>query len=562
MATPQSDYSTTTIEERYGSDWSQYIPQDPETKRFSLLGLITGLIVGTLFGWFVLGWLLFPVQFVDGYPTQLSLDSRSDYVSSVADAYVARQDDLARNLAAYRLRSFVSEDQLAQVLTETVQYFEQNYGVNDTAIYPVPVDFNSRARIANLEVLANDLGVALATTVTDEAAAAESVQETTVTSVTTGEQVVVTETASGNSWRWLRWLLALLAAAALIGLALYLLRMVFGRSEGEIEADVQVSQDSSGYIPPASQVVAQPSVSPSTRQTVDEEGEHGYRSSYRDEWTEDVTISQRGYTDVADDDYNEFDDDFDDEYDDGFVEGEFRPVDSRSNDIDQGAEAPSVLYAAVDAQEHADYTFDADDGFDAADTPGTDIHVDVTVTTSAKSEPTSDARAVPPSTAVAGAGEASNRPRSVSGTLLSKETLRYHMATGGSDYDESFTLRNDQGNTIGSFGLGVNLGNGTVKSNPDQVIALDAWLFDKVDNRQPSDHRRILISEYVVDHEMEDQYGKDPTVAGRPIVAQTGTKFSINSGRLLLHCEIVDATYDKEGVFINVELNMQVLLKD
>ena len=62
---------------------------------------------------------------------------------------------------------------------------------------------------------------------------------------------------------------------------------------------------------------------------------------------------------------NEFDDDFDDEYDDGFVEGEFRPVDSRSNDIDQGAEAPSVLYAAVDAQEHADYTFDADDGFDA-----------------------------------------------------------------------------------------------------------------------------------------------------------------------------------------------------
>ena len=98
------------------------------------------------------------------------------------------------------------------------------------------------------------------------------------------------------------------------------------------------------------------------------------------------------------------------------------------------------------------------------------------------------------------------------------------MATGGSDYDESFTLRNDQGNTIGSFGLGVNLGNGTVKSNPDQVIALDAWLFDKVDNRQPSDHRRILISEYVVDHEMEDQYGKDPTVVGRPIVAQTGTR--------------------------------------
>ena len=39
---------------------------------------------------------------------------------------------------------------------------------------PLPVDFNSRARIANLEVLANDLGVALATTVTDEAAAAES----------------------------------------------------------------------------------------------------------------------------------------------------------------------------------------------------------------------------------------------------------------------------------------------------------------------------------------------------------------------------------------------------
>ena len=74
-------------------------PQDPETKRFSLLGLITGLIVGTLFGWFVLGWLLFPVQYVDGYPTQLSLDSRSDYVSSVADAYAARQDELALDLA-------------------------------------------------------------------------------------------------------------------------------------------------------------------------------------------------------------------------------------------------------------------------------------------------------------------------------------------------------------------------------------------------------------------------------------------------------------------------------
>ncbi len=563
MATPQSDYSTTTIEERYGSDWSQYMPQDPETKRFSLLGLITGLILGTLFGWFVLGWLLFPVQYEDGYPTQLTLDSRSDYVSSVADAYAARQDELALDLARYRLRSFISEEELTQVLDETAQYFAQNYGVNDPAIYPLPVDFNSRARIANLEILANDLGVALATTVTTGAAAAESGQETTVTSVTTGEQVVVVETDdSDNSGRWLRWLLALLAAAALIGFAIYLLRMVFGRNDDEVEADVQVSQESSGYIPPASQVATQPIVPPTGGQRGTEENEHSYRAAYRDEWTEDAASGQRGYTDVADDDVDDFDDDFDDHYDDGFVEGEFRPVDHRSNDIDQGAEAPRVLYAAVDAQEHADYIFDPEDGFDADDTPGADIHVDVTVTTTTESKSTTDAMAVPSPPAATGAGKGTNRPRSVSGTLLAKETLRYHMATGGSDYDESFTLRNDQGNTIGSFGLGVNLGNGTVKSNPDQVIALDAWLFDKVDNRQPSDHRRILISEYVVDHEIEDQYGKDPTVVGRPIVAQTSTRFSIDSGRLLLHCEIVDATYDKQGIFVNVEMNMQVLLKD
>src|SRR5438552_1661990 len=66
---------------------------------------LLAFIVGTLFGWWILGWVLFPVVYKDADPHGLSQSYQEQYIASVADSYAVNQD---ATLARQRLQSFSS----------------------------------------------------------------------------------------------------------------------------------------------------------------------------------------------------------------------------------------------------------------------------------------------------------------------------------------------------------------------------------------------------------------------------------------------------------------------
>lgn len=67
------------------------------------IGAAVGLIVGLLLGWFVLGWWLAPVQWVDARPSDLHRRWQDHYVAMVVDSYLLSGDS---QTARARLEAF------------------------------------------------------------------------------------------------------------------------------------------------------------------------------------------------------------------------------------------------------------------------------------------------------------------------------------------------------------------------------------------------------------------------------------------------------------------------
>ncbi|RIK30885.1 MAG: hypothetical protein DCC52_06185 [Chloroflexi bacterium] len=77
-----------------------------------LLG-VGGLVVGLLIGWFLLGWVLFPVQYTNADLWDLNPPAKEMYIVTVADAYAADQNV---TLSQERLRGLTAEE-ISQSLT-------------------------------------------------------------------------------------------------------------------------------------------------------------------------------------------------------------------------------------------------------------------------------------------------------------------------------------------------------------------------------------------------------------------------------------------------------------
>jgi hypothetical protein len=60
---------------------------------------LAAAIMGLLFGWLVLGWLVFPVEWTDARPVDLAPEARQSYIQLVADAFVSD-----RNVSRARAR--------------------------------------------------------------------------------------------------------------------------------------------------------------------------------------------------------------------------------------------------------------------------------------------------------------------------------------------------------------------------------------------------------------------------------------------------------------------------
>jgi hypothetical protein len=84
-------------------------------KQRAMLVAVLALLLGFFLGWFVMGWWLWPVQFVNGDLSQLRPDLQQDYVRLVAASYALNPDV---NHAARRIAALGPD--ATQVISDTV----------------------------------------------------------------------------------------------------------------------------------------------------------------------------------------------------------------------------------------------------------------------------------------------------------------------------------------------------------------------------------------------------------------------------------------------------------
>lgn len=90
------------------------------------VGALVGLVVGLLIGWFLLGWWLVPVRWVNAPPSELHPDWQKHYVAMVVDSYIVTKDlEAAQN----RLQDF-DDQRLAELFREVTAEF-RNRGATE-----------------------------------------------------------------------------------------------------------------------------------------------------------------------------------------------------------------------------------------------------------------------------------------------------------------------------------------------------------------------------------------------------------------------------------------------
>lgn len=148
--------------------------------------------------------------------------------------------------------------------------------------------------------------------------------------------------------------------------------------------------------------------------------------------------------------------------------------------------------------------------------------------------------------------------------ILDQHTLQYRV--GMPEYDELKAILDPATNKyIGEFGMGVSTKNALAQTAPDQVVALEVWLFDKSDEQNMGQQTRILLSEYAVDHNLEQLFLKERQDNPRPFTAQSGVHFQLESQNLLLDCVLIEVKYAQsgpaKGIFQSVKVEMTVQQK-
>ena len=148
--------------------------------------------------------------------------------------------------------------------------------------------------------------------------------------------------------------------------------------------------------------------------------------------------------------------------------------------------------------------------------------------------------------------------------VIDQHTFQYQL--GIAEYDESRPIVDPQsGKYIGEFGLGASSKNGLAQVGPDHLVALEVWLFDKADERNLGNQTRILLSEYAIDHNLEQAFLKERQDNPRPFTAQRNVTFQLESQNLLLNCLIVDVKYSTnpatKGIFEQIKVDMTVQKK-
>jgi hypothetical protein len=586
---------------------TNYDPRRQPALVLLVIGAILGLILGLL-----IGWVFWPVEWTGGSLRDLNTSEKAEYIAAVADAFAIYDSPEAAAVAQRRLAP-LDDGNLAQSFQETLAYFSTSQftdrAIRDSNIRRLAVALNlSAAGAAPQELTGN------------EAAAAATTAPAVVTAPPT------TETSPGLGW--LGWLLWLATALLLVGGGVYILnrtglselQTLFKRpapaADGIDEFEDQQTTAPRRGRTGGNLITAEPEGAYSFDQEEDEWNAPGRgmsEQSWRDDPHRDETIYRRPAAQVYDAAYDEQDDAYDrlpprsnreltdddlfeeDELDEGFLEqpDEELPHTPFDEDDDDPRPGPNDRTGGSWRPARPSYTIDvdADDvSFGEKHGPSPERSSPIPPTTppahprSTERHPPMD-RTTPntgsgqPSAALVNAAFAPTRqsvssvtsertpitpPARSRATVIDQHLFHYQM--GIAEYDESRPIVDPQtGKYIGEFGMGSSSKNGLAQVGPDQLVALEVWLFDKADERNLGNQTRILLSEYAIDHNLEQAFLKERQDNPRPFTAQRNVTFQLESQNLLLNCLIVDVKYSTnpttKGIFEQIKVDMTVQKK-
>ena len=487
----------------------------PATWLYTGIGALLGLLLGLL-----IAWAIWPVQWTDAWPADLSQEARAQYLAAVAEAYVYYGDEQAAAVARNRL--FNLNEDLGAAIADAQAFFADN------------PQANSRVYISNLGQLAQALSVE----------SPDIIIDTPVDGAPAAAVPPVEETAVGDSVRaWVNWALTVLAAIILVGGGFFVVGRLNQRrlagSSGDTLDDTDGFDDepgNAGYVRPVPASGTSGAGNPYTR-PMRGTSTGGFATST-------TTPTPRSETLPRSEHYG-FDDDGDDEhlYSRGAT---LDSLDYRSDDeiFEEEDEDAESLYAP--RRVHGDLLESDTYGLDDFELADSELDNEEALNADPAVAPTSQ--------------RTGSRSTGIQRTL-NTYTFQYHV--GIPDYDQSRPIVDPEtGLQVGDCGMGVNMKNNILQSNPDNVIALDVWLVDKKQEKSFSSQDRVLLSEYVVDRNLESAFTRERPNDPSPIIPQPGTTFQIKGPSLTLDCLVTEANYIKEGaaagMFQSLSIDMTV----
>ncbi|MCW5873893.1 MAG: hypothetical protein KIS88_04540 [Anaerolineales bacterium] len=142
--TPEPEaYEPSPSQRGFAFDPSQLLAKLRQPRSLAIATAIAGL----LFGWLVIGWWLYPVEFIDGNPAQMRADYQQSYLRAAIDSYTLNPDE---TLARGRLQALGAavDSTMASVAAapgsqsiETIAHFQSMLGGQTSQANPqVPAE--------------------------------------------------------------------------------------------------------------------------------------------------------------------------------------------------------------------------------------------------------------------------------------------------------------------------------------------------------------------------------------------------------------------------------------
>ena len=144
---------------------------------------------------------------------------------------------------------------------------------------------------------------------------------------------------------------------------------------------------------------------------------------------------------------------------------------------------------------------------------------------------------------------------------LAEFQAKYHY--GITDYDESFTITApaDSKDILGACGVGTDAEVDPPSASTDNVRVLDIWLYDKSSMRTQN---QLLVARGVNLDSIPQKIASSGSVTGDPLVIERGLTFKLRAEQLVLECKIEDVSYVSDAAdapFQSVTLSMTVAKK-